>query len=115
MLRLEVVQQDKVGRIECAICLLPCDLEPVMVAVRGGESEDVHLGGSPYVCRRCVYGGVEHMIRELRNRAESARRAAEQLDRWADEGIEIPGELQKIIGSKEPLAWLFEGIPPKTN
>ena len=113
MLRVEIVQQDSVGRFECALCLLPDDLAPVMVAVRGGESEYVYLAAAPYVCRRCVHGGVEHMVRQLRNRAESSRRQAEQFDRWADEGVEVSPELQAVVGSEQSLAWLFGSDSPK--
>lgn len=112
MLKIEIVQQDHEGRTQCAICLLPCDLAPAMLAVRGGESEYVILAETPYICLRCVYGGVDHMIRELRNRADSSRLAATQLDRWADEGIEVPPDLQAVIGSEQSWAWLLGGEPP---
>jgi hypothetical protein len=102
-----------VGRFECAICLLPDDLGPVMVAVRGGESDYMHLGATPYVCRRCVHGGVEHMVRQLRNRAESSRRQAQQFDRWADQGVEVSPELQAVVGSDQSLASLFGSDSPK--
>jgi hypothetical protein len=69
MLRFELVQQSETGRMQCAICLIACALEPVMVAVRAGDSEYVYLDG--FLCPHCIYGGVEHVARELRNRAES--------------------------------------------
>jgi hypothetical protein len=47
------------------------------------------------------------MVRELRNRAESLRRAASQIYRWAEEGIEVPEELKTVIGSEQALGWIL--------
>jgi hypothetical protein len=113
MLKLEVVQQFKTGTTPCAICLLPCELSPTMIAVRGGESDYIVLADLPFLCLRCAYGGVDRIVGELRTRAERSRDVAAQLDRWADEGIAVPSDLQAVLGSRESLGWLF-GPKPRT-
>ncbi len=62
------------------------------------------MGGTASMCTpTCTCAsGVFVVVRsglrtELRNRAESSRRAAQELDRWADESIAVPEEIQTVL------------------
>lgn len=112
MFTFTIVEQGDVGRTECAICLLMFDLSPVMVKARGDRGDDVYLMG--YVCRWCLRDGADRIVRELRNRAESSRRQARELDRWADEPIELPSEVESLLRSDDPL-WTLTGKASSTD
>ena len=107
MLTIEIVEQNGTGRIECAFCLLRFALAPFMAGVRADNSEDVYLDG--FVCPTCLEGGTARMATQLRNQAESSRRAAEQLDRWADGPIEAPDQAASILRSADPR-WSLDGM-----
>jgi hypothetical protein len=109
MLNFEIVQQDNVGRTECAICLLKFDLALVMVRARGERNKAVYLDG--YVCERCLGGGRDRIARELKNHAECHRRAAKQFNRWAREPFEMPDNIDCVLRSSDPL-WNLAGKPP---
>ena len=107
MLKMEIVEQHDTGRTECAFCLLRFDLAPFMVWVRADNSESVCLDG--YVCPRCLEGGTARMATQLRNRAESSRRVAEQFDRWADGPMDVPDQAASILRNADPR-WSLDGL-----
>ena len=109
MLTSRIEEQEKVGSVECAICLIHFDVASVIVRVTGDNDRTVYLNG--YVSHQCLVGGPEQIAKELPNRAASERRAAKPLERWADEPIVIPEGTAAVVRSSAPLGPIV-GRPP---
>ena len=54
------------------------------------------------------------MASHLRKGAEHHRRAAEQLDRWADGPIEVPEQVASLLRTDDP-AWALAGKAPESD